>query len=204
METLELLERQYPGRRAELKRIILQKALFCFNEQGIEASTIEMIRSACDSSIGAIYHHFGNKDGLVAALFFAALDDQAKLRVQYLEDAQTMEQAVHALVYSYIDWVDSYPELAKFQFAARFSVARGPHEQQLNERNKMRNRQLFLQLGNLIQTQKQNDLPAELLPSLIIGPAENYSRAWLSGRVINSPRSYRIQLAETAWRSISK
>ena len=207
METLELLERHYPGRRAELKRIILEQALCCFNEQGIEATTIEMIRAACDTSIGAIYHHFGNKEGLVAALFFTALEDQAKLRAQYLEDAHTMQQAVHALVYSYVDWVDQYPEWAKFQFAARFSVARGPHQQTLVERNKTRNKQLFLQFAQLSQTQEQNeqdDLPAELLPSLIIGPAENYSRAWLSDRVIKSPKVYRQQLAETAWRAICK
>lgn len=204
METLELLERHYPGRRAELKRIILEQALCCFNEQGIEATTIEMIRAACDTSIGAIYHHFGNKEGLVAALFFTALEDQAKLRAQYLEDAHTMRQAVHALVYSYVDWVDQYPEWAKFQFAARFSVARGPHQQTLVERNKTRNKQLFLQFAQLSQTQEQNDLPAELLPSLIIGPAENYSRAWLSERVIKSPKAYRQQLAATAWRSICK
>lgn len=204
MEKSGLLERHYPGRRAELKRIILEKALSCFNEQGIESTTVEMIRAACDTSIGAIYHHFGNKEGLVAALFFVALDDQATLRAQYLEQAQTMEQAVHALVYSYVDWVDQYPEWARFLFAARFSVAHGPHQQALAERNKTGNKRLFQQFAHFTKTQERQDLPAELLPSLIIGPAENYSRAWLSSRVIKSPKAYRQQLAEAAWRSICK
>lgn len=202
MEISGLLERHYPGRRAELKRIILEKALACFNEQGIEATTIEMIRAACDTSIGAMYHHFGNKEGLVAALFFVALDDQARLRAQYLDDVQTMQQAVHALVYSYVDWVDQYPEWARFLFAARFTVARGPHQQALADRNKTGNKQLFLQFAQFSQSQERHDLPAELLPSLIIGAAENYSRAWLSERVVKSPKAYRQQLAETAWRSI--
>ena len=34
-----------------------------------------MIRQRSQSSIGTIYHHFGNKEGLVAAIFLAALDD---------------------------------------------------------------------------------------------------------------------------------
>ena len=45
MDTADLLERSYPGRRAELKRDIFRKALSLFNEQGIEATTIDMIRA---------------------------------------------------------------------------------------------------------------------------------------------------------------
>src|SRR5690606_17629549 len=73
MRSMDILERSYPGRRAELKRAILRAGLECFNAQRIEATTIEMIRSGCDTSVGAIYHHFGNKEGLIAALLFAAL-----------------------------------------------------------------------------------------------------------------------------------
>ena len=47
------------------------------------------------------------------------------------------------------------------------------------------------------------DLPAELIPSLIIGAAESYSRAWLSAKVKKSPFEYRELLAEAAWKSIS-
>ncbi|MGB9040111.1 MAG: TetR/AcrR family transcriptional regulator, partial [Acinetobacter calcoaceticus] len=49
----ELLERLYPGRRAVLKRQILLDALSCFLENGIETTSIEMIRSQSDSSVGA-------------------------------------------------------------------------------------------------------------------------------------------------------
>ena len=86
MATHEALERQFPGRRAHLKRHILHGALACFNEQGLEPTTIDQIRVRCDTSVGNIYHHFGNKDGLIAALFFCALDDQARLRAT-LDDA---------------------------------------------------------------------------------------------------------------------
>ena len=75
-----VLERAYPGGRAQLKRRMLQGALACFNEHGIEPTTIEMILTRCDASVGNLYHHFGSKEGLVAALFFCALADQAALR----------------------------------------------------------------------------------------------------------------------------
>lgn len=80
MATTDVLERHYPGRRVQLKRDILLAALACFNEHGLEPTTIEMVRLRCNTSVGNLYHHFGNKEGLVAALFFCALEDQARLR----------------------------------------------------------------------------------------------------------------------------
>ncbi|NWA02245.1 TetR/AcrR family transcriptional regulator [Pseudomonas gingeri] len=202
METPDLLERCYPGRRAELKRAILRQALLCFNEQGIEASTIETIRAACDTSVGAIYHHFGNKEGLVAALFFTALEDQARLREAFLAEARTLKEVLQGLVYSYVDWVDEQPEWARFQFQARFVVSKGPFAEELATRNRARNRQLRDWLGATREGTEVSGMPRELLLSLIVGPAENYCRAWLAGRVQSSPRTWRSELAEAAWKSL--
>ncbi|MFZ3184381.1 MAG: TetR/AcrR family transcriptional regulator [Pseudomonas sp.] len=202
MQTSDLLERCYPGRRAELKRSILSQALACFNAQGIEATTIEMIRAACQTSVGAIYHHFGNKEGLVAALFFTALEDQATLREGYLAQAKTTQEGVYALVHSYVDWVDSQPDWARFQFHARFAVTKGSLKDELIARNKARNRQLMEWLAEPGRGAELLRVPAELMPSLIIGQAESYCRAWLSGRVLSSPKRYREVLAEAAWRSL--
>lgn len=203
MQVMELLERSYPGRRAELKRSILRAALQCFNAQGIEATTIEMIRVACDTSVGAIYHHFGNKEGLVAALFFAAMQDQAALRLKYFEAAETTRDGVNALVFSYVDWVASQPEWARYQFSARFAVSNGPHKEELAEKNKIRNQQVQEWFARPGVGEELANFPAELVPSLIIGPSESYCRAWLSGRVSQSPKLYRDVLAEAAWRSLN-
>lgn len=203
MAVTDLLERSYPGRRAELKRDVLRAALGCFNSNGIEATTIEMIRLACDTSVGAIYHHFGNKEGLVAALFFAAMSDQASLRLRYFELAETTKDGVNALVFSYVDWVDSQPEWARFQFNARFAVSNGPHKEELVERNKLRNQQVqewFVRPG---VGEELAHFPAELVPSLIIGASESYCRAWLSGRVKQNPSAHRQTLADAAWRSLN-
>lgn len=199
---MDILECSYPGRRAELKRAILRVALDCFNTQGIEATTIEMIRSACDTSVGAIYHHFGSKEGLVAALFFAAMDDQAALRLKYLAAAQSTRDGVNALVLSYVDWVAEQPEWARYQFNARFAVANGPHKAELAEKNRARNQQLQEWFSQAGVGDELAGLPYELVPSLIIGPSESYCRAWLSGRVGKSPKVYREVLAEAAWRSL--
>ena len=203
MHSIDLIERTFPGRRSDLKRTILREALACFNEAGIEATNIETIRARCDTSVGAIYHHFGNKEGLVAALFFAALEDQAALRDHYLQAADTAHAGVVGLVYSYVEWVTAQPDWARFVFQSRFAVSNGPFKDELIARNKQRKQQLKEWMGGEGRKEHFSHLPAELIPSLIIGAAESYSRAWLSAKVKKSPFEYRELLAEAAWKSIS-
>ena len=176
----------------------------CFNEHGLDLTTIEMIKVRCDTSVGNIYHHFGNKDGLIAALMFCALEDQARLLDEHLDKANSAKEGVAALVGSYVDWVSGQADLARFLFQARAAVAKGPHAQELVERNRKRSRKLLEWFAASPDRQAGLGLyPKELLPSLIICQAENYCRSWLSGRVKNVPTKYREQLAEAAWRSVA-
>lgn len=202
MEPVDLLERCYPGRRAESKRQILRCALVLFNAQGIDTTTIDAIRAESQTSVGSIYHHFGNKDGVVAALYMAALDDQARLRDSYVSGVGSTQAWVQALVHSYVDWVVNQPEWARFQYQARYAVAQSAFSDQLKEANRARNAQMRDWFSDPAHRQEIRDLPRELIPSLIIGPAESYCRAWLSGRVKQSPQLYRQQLAEATWRAV--
>jgi len=203
MSNTSILERRFPGRRAQLKRDILLQALQCFNTHGLEATTIDMIKARCDTSVGAIYHHFGNKDGLVAALFLAALEDQQQLMQQYLEQADSLREGIAALVYSYVDWVEAQPDWARFQYQAHSSVSKGPHGAELARRNAERGKQVAQWLEQREQGAALRGWPAELRASLIIGQSENYCRSWLSGRAGTPPTAYRELLAEAAWRSVS-
>ncbi|MDS7927721.1 TetR/AcrR family transcriptional regulator [Acinetobacter sp. V115_6] len=198
----ELLERLYPGRRATLKRQILLDALSCFLENGIETTSIEMIRSKSDSSVGAIYHHFKNKEGIVATLFFAALDDQAALRDNYLETTKSLQDVLYAFIHSYVDWVSEQPEFANFLISARFSVMQGEDQERLIQKNKLRNQKIFNSISNYAEAGFLTSIPHELLLSLVIGSTENYCRAWLSQRVTSNPKVYKDILAKAAWDSL--
>lgn len=198
----ELLERLYPGRRAALKRQILLDALSCFLENGIETTSIEMIRSKSDSSVGAIYHHFKNKEGIVATLFFAALDDQAALRDEYLEGTKSLQEVLYAFIHSYVDWVSGQPEFAKFLISARFSVMQGEDQERLIQKNKLRNQKIFSEISKYAEAEFLKFIPHELLLSLVIGSTENYCRAWLSQRVKSDPKVYKDILAKAAWDSL--
>ncbi|KKW76635.1 TetR family transcriptional regulator [Acinetobacter sp. AG1] len=198
----QLLERLYPQRRSLLKRQILLDALACFLEYGLDATSIEMIRDKSESSVGAIYHHFKNKEGVIAALVFAALDDQASLRDQYLERAQSLRDVLNALIYSYVDWVSDQPHFAKFLMLAHFSVMQGEHRPSLNEKNKIRNQKIVNNIAAYSDAKLLQSVPSELMMSLVIGATESYCRAWLSEKVLTNPKVYRENLAQAAWDSL--
>ena len=198
----QLLERLYPQRRSLLKRQILLGALSCFLEDGLDATSIEMIREKSESSVGAIYHHFKNKEGVIAALVFAALYDQALLRNRYLDHAKSLKEVLDALIFSYVDWVSDQPEFAKFLLMAHFRMMQSEHRAFLNEKNKLRNKKIVSQVSNYADAALLKSVPTELMMSLVIGATESYCRAWLSGKVVTSPKAYRETLAQAAWDSL--
>lgn len=203
MPDSDFFARIEPGQRKANKRHIMSSALACFEELGLEATTIEQIRERADSSIGSIYHHFGNKEGLVATLYLAALDDQLALIQPRMTNATDPRQAVEAMVKSYLEWVTAQPTLARFMFQARLSVSKGPHQEALQERNKSRFGALLTLLKDAVKSGEVLALPPETYASLLVGPSENYCRAWLSGRVKTRPADNARVFAEAAWRSIA-
>tara|TARA_Y100000588_G_scaffold364431_1_gene428064 strand:- start:96 stop:710 length:615 start_codon:yes stop_codon:yes gene_type:complete len=204
MNQSNILENRFPGRRAALKREILEQALHCFNDLGVEATTIDAIKARCDTSVGAIYHHFGNKEGILSALFFAAMDDQRQQLERELAGANNLREAVFCIIESYLDWVAANREWARFLYQARSPLAKGPFQQELKDRNVQNYQKLKEQLIGLGKGDIKIVQPFEMLFSLIIGPSENYCRAWLSGRVKTSPQEYRKEFAESAWRSLKR
>ena len=201
--TLALFDKHFPGRRAQLKKDILYHALCCFNQDGIEATTIEQIRQASDASVGAIYYHFGDKEGIIAQLYFLALQDQLQHRQQYLERATSLETFVKAIIFSYIDWVSQHQELARFQAGSRFYVVKSQYKHQLKDMNQQRNQAIFNLLKILCPTDILQQLPLHVILSLILGPVQHYVKLWLVGRVKAAPAQHQHAFADAAWRAVS-
>ncbi|RYL29592.1 TetR/AcrR family transcriptional regulator [Acinetobacter piscicola] len=203
MKNTELLQRIYVGKRAELKRTILNEALDCFLKYGIETTNIDMIRARAETSVGAIYHHFKNKEGIVRTLYLSALQDQAQCREQALLHVQSLEEAIQAIVSSYIDWVVDFPDFARFLYMSAALVNRSDEDVELKHTNQLRNQEFMKRMQCFTDTEKMKNIPPELLLSLMIGATESYCRAWLSHKVKTSPQTYKKILANTAWNNIA-
>jgi AcrR family transcriptional regulator len=185
------------------RREILEAALLCFSESGIESTTIDMIKTQSGASVGSIYHHFSNKEGVATALYIAALEDHANQQFALLEQANSAESTIKALVYAYLDWVTANPELALFVQQARGYVLNSAHADLLISRNRERFAQLLSYLNRYSEDGSLRIFPKELYTALVLGATKDYCRNWLSGRIKTPPADYRDILAEAAWRTVS-
>ena len=176
-----------PGRR----QAILQAALACFNERGIEAAPIAAIGKRAGASVGSMYHHFGNKDGIAVALMVEGLQQTAELQIARLSGAQSQKEVVAALIESIVSWVESNPEWARFIYTVSSSQLMQRAQAELEEINARYQQLLAPHLAH-------TGLPAEAIPSLVLGPVHDYARRWLAGQVAHSPVKYQALFVETA------
>ncbi|PXZ85808.1 TetR/AcrR family transcriptional regulator, partial [Pseudomonas aeruginosa] len=121
--------------RSSRKDEILQAALACFSEHGVDATTIEMIRDRSGASIGSLYHHFGNKERIHGELYLAGIGQYAALLEAGFARARSAEETVRLLVTSYIDWVVANPDWARFILHSRGRVEAGELGERLRADN---------------------------------------------------------------------
>lgn len=188
--------------RPSRKDDILQAALALFTEIGVDATTIEMIRDRSGASIGSLYHHFGNKERIIGALYLAGTEEYAQLLAQGFAEAKSAKDCVKVLVTSYIDWVVANPDWARFVLHSRGRVEAGEMGEQLREAN----REHFARiLGALAEYREQGlfrEMPADCFASVVIGPTHDFARNWLAGRTQSEFSECRELLAQVAWESV--
>ena len=190
--------------QGDRRQDILDAALACFAEGGLEAVAIEMVRQRCGASVGSIYHHFGSKEGIIAALFFDILAEQSHSVQAQLGKARDVPGGVKALVLGYLDWVVAQPVRARFLFQARSVVAGGLRADELATRARERNLALLAWFEPHRRAGALADIPCEVMPSLVMGPVQSYCRAWLSGNTgMPSPKKHRETLALAAWKAVA-
>ena len=192
-----------PDARHASRRNVLRHALTLFIETGIEATTIDDLRRASGQSVGTIYHHFKNKEGVVAALFFVMFDDQSRAIAERIAGLADGRAAVEALIDATTAWITAQPEAAQFVFLARDPVSQGAHGDDLRTRLQARYRPIDDLLAHDAAAGRILPLPADLIPALVLGATEFYARGWLAGRRQAAPASHAERFAEAAWRSLT-
>src|SRR2546421_12875214 len=96
---------------------ILASALRCFGRHGYSSTTIDDIRRASGASVGSLYHHFGGKDRIAAALYVDGLADYQRGFQAVLEEHGDARAGVEAIVAYHLEWVDEHADLARFLLA---------------------------------------------------------------------------------------
>jgi len=84
-------------RRAETRQRLLDAAADLFATRGVEGSSVDAIAEAADRTSGAIYDHFGGKEGILFALLEGWVDDVAAVISAELIGTDTLDERLAAL-----------------------------------------------------------------------------------------------------------
>ena len=118
-----------PERREQTRQALLDAAARLFAERGVSDSSVDAIAEAAGRTSGALYDHFGSKDGLLFALLEGWVDDVAAVIMAELTTTSTLPEQMAALWRNIADpavgdgrWIALEHEL--WSYAARHEPAR--------------------------------------------------------------------------------
>ncbi|HEX5094563.1 MAG TPA: TetR/AcrR family transcriptional regulator [Acidimicrobiia bacterium] len=116
-------------RRAQTRTRLLEAAAQLFATRGIDGSSIDAIADLADRTSGAVYDHFGGKEGLLFALLESWVDDVAVVINAELAAATTLDERLATLWRNIVDppsggsdWIALEHEL--WRYATRNDTAR--------------------------------------------------------------------------------
>jgi AcrR family transcriptional regulator len=183
---------------SDRRQRILDSALRSFNARGVAATTVGDIRRLSGASVGSLYHHFGGKDQLAEELYVEILRDYQRGFLAVLRRESDPERGIKELVRHHLRWVRRNPERARY-------LLRGPRPE--SDAIRDLNRELFRAtaawLEPYVAAGRVRRLPLDLTYAIMAGPAQEFSRNWLEGRMRSSAREAERALADAAWRALA-
>lgn len=186
-------DRPARGRRPSARERLLAAALQLLATGSPAAVSLEDIRREAGVSVGALYHHFPDKEALIDSLYLELTRQVQEHFLAELRAHPAAEDGVRSIVRSYLRWVSDN------QAAARVLLGHRPERGELRDMN----RRFFGEVLSWWQTHVHygalRELPLDLINALWIGPAQEYTRHWLSGHTKRVPRSVADELADAAW-----
>lgn len=181
---------------------ILRAALECFTSRGFAATTMEDIRRESGASIGSIYHHFGGKESLAAALYLDGLASYQAGLMGVLDGSPRAEAGVKAVVRHHLDWVSANPALARYLLSSREAEVVAATREPLRELNRSFFAAFDRWLAPHLSAGTLRRLPIDVLHSVLLGPSQEFARLWLAGRTSSAIEDVRDELARAAWNAL--
>jgi AcrR family transcriptional regulator len=170
------------ARSLDRRKQILDAALLCFSQYGYEATSIGQLCEASGASVGSIYHHFGNKPRVAAALFLEGIRQVHQSTLAALLATRSVERGIASLTESYLSWVENQPRYAKFLLSYRHADFMQEVEVELREVNLSFRRTLADWAKPHMERGVLPRIAPELYSAILIAPAEVFARSWLDKR----------------------
>jgi AcrR family transcriptional regulator len=181
---------------------ILEAALVCFNARGVPGTTIDDVRKRARASVGSIYHHFGGKEQLAAALHVEGARSYQAGFIDILQEERTARAGIEAIVQYHLRWVAEHPELARYMLAGGDAEVTAAAATQLRELN----RTFFAAIADWVAPHARRGalrpFAVDLYAALVLGPSQEFARHWLAGRTTTSLDDAQPALVSAAWSAV--
>ncbi|HWF53614.1 MAG TPA: helix-turn-helix domain-containing protein, partial [Solirubrobacteraceae bacterium] len=160
--------------------------------------SLDDIRREAGVSVGALYHHFADKAALLEALY---LDLSARFQAGFLAELRShpaAEDGVRAGVQFYLRWV------AANRAGATVLLGHRPDSAALRKLNRAFLEEVLAWWRTHVHYGTLRELPLDLIHALWLGPAQEYTRHWITGHTRRPPTSAAEALARAAWDSLKE
>ena len=167
---------------------LLAAGLAVFDRDGFEGATVAAIRALARASNGSFFHFFGSKKELAGTLFLEVLQHYHAAVLAAIGTPCGAQQGIDRLIRAHLEWVVNNRREARYLF----EISRSEWTEEIRDAQRAQNSRL----GEAVERWRAPLIASgELLPmtpalffSQIIGPAQIFCRAWLSGRDRADPR----------------
>lgn len=181
---------------------ILEAALRCFSQRGVGATTIADIRGASGASVGSIYHHFGDKDGIAGRVYVEVLRRYHDSYLAALRRCRSGEDAVKTTVRHYVAWVLAHPDAARMLIEARHSPQVVAAEAEIRAGTREFFEAAHAELRRFVQSGELRDLPPAVLTAILAAPCSALAGEWIRSRRTTDAKKQGEMLADAAWRAL--
>ena len=167
---------------------LLAAGLAVFDRDGFDGATVAAIRTRARASNGSFFHFFGSKKELAGTLFLEVLQRYHAAILAAIVEPLGAKEGVARLIRAHLDWVVNNRREARYLF----EISRSEWSEEIRGAQRAQNSRLA---DGVERWRAPLIARGELLPmtpvlffSQIIGPAQIFCRAFLSGRDRADPR----------------
>ena len=181
---------------------LLAAGLAVFDRDGFEGATVAAIRTRARASNGSFFHFFASKKELAGTLFLEIIARYHAAILATIDESCGAKQGVARLIHAHLDWVVNNRREARYLF----EISRSEWTEEIRGAQRAQNSRLAEAIERwrapLIARGELLPMTPVLFFSQIIGPAQIFCRAWLSGRDRTDPRQQADILIACAIRAL--
>ncbi|WFE67746.1 TetR/AcrR family transcriptional regulator [Thiomicrospira sp. R3] len=184
-----------------LQTKVLNSALKLFVEQGFHKTSIPDLVTQSGVSIGSIYKHFGDKEGVAKELMTRLFEALSQQQLAIIAQHSRVQNQYRALVEWMFNFALEFPDVMAFLLYAR-------HQDFLPDTRSACSAKPFMVLRDVIAQGiaqgeiKQQD--ALIMAAVAFGPVLRILQLYLDGVLPKPLADYRDELIQTSWQAIAR